>query len=459
MIYKTPIIPLVVLENFKPTKIKSQLNYRGLSIFAATGFFLDQDTFYNDQRVLRPGRLYDINENTVVDKGPYFSWTYNPINRKFSDVVDEFQVLFESIIKEQSNGKRVILPLSGGLDSRTQAAALKRIGAEVCSYSYEFQNGFPEAEISRQIAKEQGFNFSKFEVKSGYLWNNIDELAVINGCYSEFTHPRQMAVFRDLGQLGDVFNLGHWGDVLFDDMGVPEDLSFQDQVDVVVNKIVKKGGLALGEALWNEWQLEGTLFDYLRSRVEQLMSEINIPNSANARIRAFKSLYWAPRWTSVNLSVFESIKPIHLPYYDNRMCEFITRVPEEYLSKRKIQIEYLKRYAPRLAKIVWQEQKPFNLFNYRWNKAPYNIPYRVLNKAKRILASRHYIQRNWELQFLGSANLKKLEERLFAESSDFINKELVQNFYHKFKNEDAVDFSHSVSMLLTLKTWEKLQKD
>jgi hypothetical protein len=160
----------------------------------------------------------------------------------------------------------------------------------------------------------------------------------------------------------------------------------------------------------------------------------------------------------VNLSVFESIKPIYLPYYDNRICDFITRIPEEYLSKRKIQIEYLKRYAPQLAKITWQEQKPFNLFNYRWNKAPYNIPYRVLNKAKRRLSSRRYIQRNWELQFLGSDNERRLEDRLFSEHSDFISKELVQKFYHKFKHEDTVQFSHSVSMLLTLKTWEKLQK-
>ena len=451
---RTPIIPSKPVLSGKP---KGE-NFKALAIFAATGFFLDQDTFYEEQMVLRPGHQYVESENTIFDKGPYFHWTHNPIKRNFSDVVDEFQVLLESIINEQSQGKRVILPLSGGLDSRTQAAALKRIGVEVSSYSYEFQNGFPEAEISEQIAKAQGFDFRKFEIRPGYLWNCIDELAAINGCYSEFTHPRQMAVYRDLSGFGDVFNLGHWGDVLFDDMGVQEDLSFQSQVDVIVKKILKKGGLDLGEALWKEWQLEGTLFDYLRSRVEQLMSNIDIPNSANARIRAFKSLYWAPRWTSVNLSVFETIKPIHLPYYDNRMCEFITRVPEEYLSKRKIQIEYLKRYAPQLAKIVWQEQKPFNLFNYQWNKAPYNIPHRLLNKAKRTLFSQRFIQRNWELQFIGSANEQKLEERLFAEPSDLISKELVQDFYQKFKKEDAVQFSHSVSMLLTLKTWEKLQK-
>jgi len=134
--------------------------------------------------------------------------------------------------------------------------------------------------------------------------------------------------------------------------------------------------------------------------------QINIPQNANAQLRAFKSLFWAPRWTSVNLAIFEEAQPMALPYYDNRMCEFICTVPEKYLSGRQIQIEYIKMRMPALAKITWQEQKPFNLFTYHFNKFPYNFPYRSLDKMKRILAPKKHIQRNWELQFLGKKTMK-----------------------------------------------------
>jgi hypothetical protein len=455
-IFNNPIIPSKVL--FSENSRDQELDYAAICIFATTGFFLGNETFYKGKKSLIPGHKYSLINGRFVDRGSYFNWKYNPHNRNFSDVVDEFQSLFETIISEQSGNQKVILPLSGGLDSRTQAAALKRIGASVSSYSYEFQDGYPEAAISKKIADLQGFEFRKFVINPGYLWSCIDELAAINCCYAEFTHPRQMAVTKELGGFGDVFNLGHWGDVLFDDMGVQDDLSFHEQVDVILKKIIKKGGLELGDALWREWSLSGTLLDCLRSKVEVLLARIDIPHSANARIRAFKSLYWAPRWTSVNLAIFENIRPIQLPYYDNRMCEFITSVPEIYLSKRKIQIEYLKRYSPSLAKIVWQENKPFNLINYHWNKAPYNIPYRLFSKLKRTVSPREFIQRNWELQFLGKENNLQLNERLFQEESHLFSKSLVKEFYYKFQNVDAIRFSHSLSMLLTLKSWEKIEE-
>ena len=435
--------------------VRKNIDKKAVAIFTATGFFLDQDTYYKEQRALKPGHNYSVDQFGNYDEGtPYFNWSYNPIDRPFDQIVEEFKQLFEEIIKEQTNGVKVILPLSGGLDSRTQAVALKNLKAEVNSYSYEFEGGYQEAKISEQIAQIQGFDFKKFTIQRSYLWECIDDLAEINQCYSEFTHPRQMAVIDDLGSMGDVFNLGHWGDVLFDDMGVDDNLSFQEQVDVLVKKILKKGGLELGEALWKEWDLEGCFFDYLRARVEVLLKDINIPNSANAQIRAFKSLYWAPRWTSVNLSVFEKIKPIHLPYYDNRMCEFITTIPEKYLSKRQIQIEYIKRYAPKVARVTWQENKPFNLYNHHLNRSPYNLPFRVLNKLKRTFSSQQYVQRNWELQFLGEENEKELEQRLFTKSN-LVSEKTRNELYTKFTNVDGVKYSHPVSMLLTLMTWEK----
>src|SRR5690606_1816046 len=142
-------------------------------------------------------------------------------------------------------------------------------------------------------------------------------------------------------------------------------------------------------------------------------------------------LFWAHRWSSVNLSVFESQRPIALPYYDNRMCEFICTIPEKYLAGRQIQIEYLKMRNPELAKIAWQSQRPFNLYNYHKNKSPYNLPYRISDKIKRSLNPKKLIQRNWELQFLGAENEKHLENYLFQNPKmlEVIPEELVSDFY------------------------------
>ncbi|WP_432671695.1 asparagine synthase-related protein [Flavobacterium sp. SM2513] len=446
---KIPIIPSRVTFSGE----QKTLDLKAICTFSALGFFLDEDSYFLEQKALKPATIYHLDPlNKIIAEKEYFKWNYNPKERSLQQITEEFATLFEQILKEQSENKKVILPLSGGLDSRTQACGLKHIGADVHSYSYSFANGHDETAYSKKIAQACQFPFEALTVEQGYLWPKIKELSAINSCYSEFTHPRQMAFIEKYAAMGDVFSLGHWGDVLFDDMGVADDLSFEQQVAVLFKKIVKKGGMELATSLWTAWELEGNFKDYLYDCLRTLLKKVNIPESANAQIRAFKSLYWAPRWTSVNLSVFESQKSIALPYYDDRMCELICTVPEKYLAKRQIQIEYMKMRNPAVAKIAWQSQKPFNLYNYHLNKKPFNIPYKIVDKAKRMMTSQNYVQRNWELQFTGRTNERHLQEYLFENEklNSFVPKSVVQDFYQKFQNENSVYYAHSVSMLLTL---------
>ena len=183
------------------------------------------------------------------------------------------------------------------------------------------------------------------------------------------------------------------------------------------------------------------------------MHTINIDDT-NAKLRAFKSKYWAPRWTSVNLSIFEAAKPITLPYYDNRMCEFICTIPEEYLKDRKLQIAYIKMRNPELAKLVWQDKRPYNLYNYATPNSSKTIIYKVANKLKRTalkLSGQQYIQRNWELQFLGDDNKKQLELTLKnSKLSDIVPEAFYNSYVNDFYKKDALQNAHAVNMLLTL---------
>ncbi len=450
-ILKTSIIP--IQPTFVSVKAPKELDKKALCIFTATGFFLDQDTFWKNKKVLKPAHEHIIDKNGfLVESKPYFNWHYSPRDISFKQALEEFTDLFHTIIEEQVGDDNVILPLSGGLDSRTQAVALKALNKSVHAFSYDFTGGYPETKIAKQIAKACGFSFSEYHIGKGYLWVTIEDLARINGCYSDFTHPRQMAIIEEYETMGDVFSLGHWGDVLFGKM-VDKQLSKEEEVNHILKKVVKKGGVELATALWKHWGLEGTFEPYLKNRIKELADKINIKNSS-AKIRAFKSMYWAPRWTAVNLAVFQEKKPITVPYFDNRMCAFICTLPEEFLADRKLQIAYIKQQDPNVAKITWQSQKPFNLYNYHKNKSPYNLPYRVVNKLQRetnALLGKPYIQRNWELQFLGKENKKHLENYLFSEElKELVSEKIIREFYSKFENQDRVWYSHPVSMLLTL---------
>ena len=458
----TSIIPA------SPTFVKikeapHELDYKAICVFTALGFFLGTDTYWKNEKVLAPASINTIDEDGFLIKSEsWFKWYHKPRNIDLYQATKEFEKLFEKIISEQGTGKNNIVPLSGGLDSRTQAVALKKLKLKVNSYSYSFENGYKESSISKSLAKVGGFSFSEYVIPKSYLWDKIDSLAKINNCYSEFTHPRQMAVIDEVAKLGECFSLGHWGDVLFDSENYNTNLSDQELCQILKKKIVKDSGMELANSLWESWKLDGSFESYLNDRVLGLLNKIDIKNSS-AKIRAFKSMYWAPRWTSVNLSIFETMAPIHLPYYDDRMCEFICELPEEILSNRKVQIAYIKKNNKAMAEVVWQDAKPFNLYNSHLSKIPFNIPYRILNKLKRLLNSmmgNNFIQRNWELQLVGEENNENLIKYLFSKDlTNIINSEVVEKYYNLFTNTNKVYYSHSVSMLLTLSVFFKGSKN
>lgn len=446
-----PILPKTPFE--VSTEDNGQLDLKAICIFAAIGFFLDDDTYWTHKKILKPATVNHLtNGRKLASSTSYFTWHYSPREITFEKALEEFSSLFETIISEQTKGKKVILPLSAGLDSRTQAAALKYLKADVFSYSYEFRNGYPETKIAKQIADVCGFGFQSFKIEKGYLWNVLDQLAKLNQCYSDFTSPRQMAIADQFSTMGDVFSLGHWGDVLFDSYNCPN-LTHDAQVKFLFQKLLKRGGLELASNLWNIWDLDGNFETYVLNRISNALNTIPITNT-NARLRAFKSKYWAPRWTSVNLSVFENYKPITLPYYDNRMCEFICTLPEDYLKDRQLQIAYVKKRNPQLAKLTWQDKRPYHLYNYKNPSVLKTLSYKASHKLKRSFKTalgNPYVQRNWELQFLGDKNRAQLELVLKdAKRSEFLPDALIKNYTDAFYNQDHLQNAHAINILLVL---------
>lgn len=434
------------------------IDYKAICCFAAIGFFLDDDTYYTNQKAFRPASTYIFDEqDNVIKQEPSFQWHYSPRDITFSQALDEFTYLFEKLVNEATQNQRVILPISGGLDSRTLAAALRHRD-DVFAYSYEFENGIGENVFGKAIAKECNFDFEGYTIPQGYLWKNIVQTAKINGCYADFTNPRQVAIMNKLKNKGDVFLLGHWGDVLFDDMGVDSAIGFEEQLTIIKNKIVKRGGAELAQALWKNWGIPGDFDNYLEGRLRLLLAKISI-DDANARIRAFKSMHWAPRWTSSNLIFFKSLHNITLPYYHDAMCKFICTVPEKFLAGRKIQIEYLKRVTPKVASIPWQKYAPANLYTYERYYSLSNLPGRIIRKSSalmRSLLNKELVTRNWELQFIGRSNEEFLQSYLRDKSNnEFLPESIVNTFYNAFQ-KNRLGYAHSITMLLTLSLFNRL---
>ncbi|MBN8650209.1 MAG: hypothetical protein J0L67_02215 [Cytophagales bacterium] len=448
---KIPIVPPVVSYYTLPGE--SKLDYPAICCFAALGFFLNDDTYYTNRKAFRPATEYQFDAfGNVVSRNRYFNWQYQPREISFEQALDEFSNLIEGVIERETETKKIVLPISGGLDSRTLAAAVAH-RQDVFGYSYQFENGVSENFYGGAVAKALSFPYQSFTLPRGYLWNVIDQLAQLNGCYAEFLNPRQMAVYGQFANKGDVFLLGHGGDLFFDSMGVADNLTEKEQHEYLIKKLIKPAGWQLGESLWKAWGVNGDFREYISARILELLRGIEIEN-ANARLRAFKTEYYVARWTAVNLELFKQQLPVSVPFFHDDMCRWICTLPETHLSGRKLEIEYLKKKSPSLAKIPWQKVYPCNLFNYHEFDSLSMKIHRAWVKGKREV-KKHLLDRrtdtgNWELQLLGEKNTKYLKEYLINKwTEEFISKEISIDYFSKFQQQGKV-YVHAVTMLLTL---------
>jgi len=422
------------------------INTEAICYWFMTGFFLDGRDFQ-----------YNIN-NEQESMGTYDKWYYKPKNISFEKTVTQFTKLFETLVREKTLSKKIILPLSGGLDSRTLAVALRN-NKNVIAYSYEFEGGVSETKYAKMIADINGWDFHAYVIPKGYLWEKIDELSEINRCRTEFTHPRQMAVIKQISQLGEINLSGSMGDLLFETFPNSKNFKFKNKLDLLRRLLVSPGGEEIAQDFWEHWKIQGSMDNKFNEVIKNLLTNVNIRNTAGA-IRAVKAMHYVKNWTNINMKVFSKYNAVYAPYQDEKMCEFVCGIPENYLSGRKIQIEYIKSKSPALAKVPWQ-QYDLDLYNYSQFNGIY-FPRRVYRFVNRIISEKIFrknplIQRNWELQFLGSQNKEQLQRFLFRNENlyELVPEAIIKKYYDLFSNSDSVKYSHPITMLLTFSVWAK----
>ena len=451
--FQSDIIPKIPVR----TGIKDELDIESICLFLSLGFFPGSRTYYKGLREHDSASVTVTDESgRVVSSSRYFEWHHTPRGIGFSQAVDEYTDLFESLVSETSS-EGYTIPVSGGLDSRTLVAACHHLDIPFKGYAYSFRQGIDENRFGREMSRKLGFPFHEYHIERGTLWSYIDRLSETTECYAEFSHPRQYSVFDQLKSLGGRFLLGHAGDIFFDGLGLSGPMTEEEQMDYIWKKYVKESGFELATAVWRQWGLQGEFKEFLREVLRSELQSIRVEDTT-ARLRAFKIDTYFNRLSCTNLSIFRQFGPNTIPYCDDRIIKFICTVPEKWLDARKIQIEYLKRRSPALASITWQDHRPFNLYHYHWDRPPFNYPYRAYRKIVRMTTKQDTVRRNWELQYGGEDNISKLRAHVYRDGrlDALVDPATTEKMLTSFEHGDAVRNYHATTMLVTLSSFMRL---
>ena len=175
-INQIPIIPIEQtfynknsnkLINWEPHS-QYELDLSAISSFIALGFMLADDTFFREIKVLQPSTKYTIDTKKCINNlQKTWQWHYNPSDRSFDDALEEFSNLFERLIVNNIKNKHILLPISGGIDSRTLFVPIQD-NPELILCSYEFQDGFIESEVGHKLSAIFNIPYYSQKIQRGY---------------------------------------------------------------------------------------------------------------------------------------------------------------------------------------------------------------------------------------------------------------------------------------------------
>ncbi len=132
----------------------------GVLQYAMAGYTLDDRTIYQNVHILQPGEWRFIAADGEARQGRWYRYQPWRVDPKQADWQQSLlacnDALFGKLVRSL-DGRPVMLPLSGGLDSRLVASALHRHGHRaVTCFSYGHAGNF-EAAAARQVAEKLGY--------------------------------------------------------------------------------------------------------------------------------------------------------------------------------------------------------------------------------------------------------------------------------------------------------------
>lgn len=145
--------------------------------FLLTGYVTGPDTLFPNVKQLQAGEaliVIDNNTEISVSMKRYYRFIHeNTLEASEEELLSKLDEVLLNIFKrliKLADGRTLVVPLSGGYDSRLIVLMLKRLGYDnVITFTYGIP-GNKESEISKQIANTLGYQW-EFVPYSNEAWN------------------------------------------------------------------------------------------------------------------------------------------------------------------------------------------------------------------------------------------------------------------------------------------------
>lgn len=323
------------------------LNTDAAAEFRHLGFVSGTDTLLEGVRSVPAGSIMTLKEGTA-----HHSYHQPPITSEiFPGTPEEFMIRYDELTRaafdqllEAAAGRQLLIPLSGGIDSRFIVALLRDAGApRVLCYTYGLP-GASEPEVSRRVAERAGFDWLGIELdipKMREQWCQPETASFLSDTWGAqgLPHIQDWYALRQLRANpkvdSDAIVLpGHTvvGNH-HDDWAFERDLSTRETAEILARKHATLQGHP--EYVLRAASPRAKLTEFIRSHPGSPARQFNAANLLGRQAKYITNSVHAYEHAGFSFA---------LPLYDRPLWEhWLVAPPSIYESERKIYRAYVDR--------------------------------------------------------------------------------------------------------------------
>lgn len=369
--------------------------------FLLTGYVTGDQTLLDSYFQLEAGTflLFEIQKNKLkVEK--YYEYLSNELdNRNEEELKEELKDILYKIFNRLYNSiknKNVIVPLSGGFDSRLIVTMLKEFGMDnVKCFTYGRQAN-KESEKSKEIARLLGYkwDFYEYNYNDWKIFSNSEDLKLYKRKAFNFVSVPHIQDFMAVKQIYNeevnqeiVFIPGHSGDFLAGSHITTNIYKgyIENVLDCVVNEIFERHYY-----LWTIWN--NNIVNEIKNKIKINIPKLNSMDKREEAAKVFEYWDWKERQSKFiinSLRVYEHFNySWMIPLWDLEIMEFFNKIPIEYKYNKYLYDETLNYMFPKL----FEKRHPRKIDGISIKKKLYkNRIIRYISQV-RIAKKKHHLQ-------------------------------------------------------------------
>lgn len=326
--------------------------------FSRWGFLPNRKTLHSQVFRLSSGSCMRIDPSGIISQKRYLDYlqpTEEPLPENKDELIDYATAAFDQafdLMLRAIDGRPVLLPLTGGRDSRLIACALKKRNyANVQTFSYGKDALIDDCLRAQRVAKDLGFphrfipSIPSHYGKDGYLYDEeaIDYLKYISGGASGFFFQEYLpakVLSREYAGKNSVVLPGHIADLLLGSNFIePRTELLTDLRQLAIRLLRLHGGNRILSSSDRE-----TLIEQIK---EQLVVYANAAKSLTPiqiyQLFLFQNLEIKYYVNSSNSWRFFGMD-VWLPYADRGLHRFAFSLPDKHLFCKQLYEAVAKRY-------------------------------------------------------------------------------------------------------------------